>query len=147
MPIWEWDTINSEIEDQHMGGGGEVYIGGAQQHWIGGNFNNAVTTPTINWGSQNTADFVTNLGAEPKGNVYSANSLINYGWGSKFSGTTSQAFSSPTGPYGYLQTGNSREPIRGQTADTFFTGNLTAPYTSLDGGFITPEEFNANFCV
>jgi hypothetical protein len=145
MPIWEWDTINSEIEDQHMGGGGEVYIGGAQQHWIGGNFNNAVTTPTINWGSQNTADFVTNLGAEPKGNVYSANSLINYGWGSKFSGTTSQAFSSPTGPYGYLQTGNSREPMRGQTADTFFAGNLTQPYTSLDGGFITPEEFNANF--
>ena len=40
MPIWEWDTLNSEIEDQHMGGGGEVYIGGAQQHWIGGNFNN-----------------------------------------------------------------------------------------------------------
>jgi hypothetical protein len=145
MPIWEWDTYNSEIEDQHMGGGGEVYIGGAQQHWIGGNFNNATSTPTINFGTQNTADFVANLGAEPKGNVYSANSLINYGWGSKFSGTTSQAFSSPTGPFGYLQTGNSREPMRGQTADTFFSGNLTQPYTSLDGGFITPEEFNANF--
>ena len=28
MPLWEWDTYNSEIEDQHMGGGGEVYIGG-----------------------------------------------------------------------------------------------------------------------
>ena len=39
--IWECDTYNSEIEDQHMGGGGEVYIGGAQQHWIGGNFNNS----------------------------------------------------------------------------------------------------------
>jgi hypothetical protein len=128
-----------------MGGGGEVYIGGAQQHWIGGNFNNAVSTPVVNFGTQNTADFATNLGSEPKGNVYSVNSLINYGWGSKFSGTTSQAFSSPTGPYGYLQTGNSREPIRGQNADTFFSGNLTQPYTSLDGGFITPEEFNANF--
>ena len=81
----------------------------------------------------------------PKGNVYSVNSLINFGWGSKFSGTTSQAFSSPTGPYGYLQVGNNREPIRGQTADTFFTGNLTAPYTSMEGGFIAPEEFNANF--
>ena len=145
MPIWEWDTINSEIEDQHMGGGGEVYIGGAQQHWFGGNFNNSTSTPTVNFGSQNTADFVTNLGSEPKSNVYSASSLINYGWGSKFSGTTSQAFSNPTGPYGYLQMGNSREPIRGQTADTFFTGNLTAPYTSLDSGFITPEEFNSSF--
>ena len=145
IPIWEWDTLNSEIEDQHMGGGGEVYIGGAQQHWIGGNFNNAITTPAINWGTQNTADYVANLGSEPKGNVYSVNSLINFGWGSKFSGTTSQAFSSPTGPFGYLQTGSNREPIRGQTADTFFTGNLTQPYTSLDGGFITPEEFNANF--
>ena len=145
MPIWEWDTLNSEIEDQHMGGGGEVYIGGAQQHWIGGNFNNSTSTPTVNWGTQNTADFVTNLGSEPKGNVYSANSLINYGWGSKFSGTTSQVFSNPTGPYGYLQTGNNREPMRGQTADTFFTGNLTAPYTSLESGFITPEEFNASF--
>ena len=39
-PEWEWDTYNSEIEDQHMGGGGEVYIGGGQQHWFGGNFNN-----------------------------------------------------------------------------------------------------------
>jgi hypothetical protein len=145
MPIWEWDTYNSEIEDQHMGGGGEVYIGGAQQHWIGGNFNNAITTPAINFGTQNTADYVANLGSEPKGNVYSANSLINYGWGSNFSGTTSQAFSSATGPFGYLQAGNSRAPIRGQTAETFNTGNLTAPYTSSEAGFITPEEFNANF--
>jgi hypothetical protein len=145
MPIWEWDTYNSEIEDQHMGGGGEVYIGGAQQHWIGGNFNNAINTPAISWGSQNTADYVANLGSEPKGNTYSVNSLINFGWGSNFSGTTSQAFSSPTGPFGYLQSGNSRAPIRSQTAETFNTGNLTAPYTSSEAGFITPEEFNANF--
>ncbi len=54
MPQWEWDTYNSEIEDQHMGGGGEVYIGGAQQHWFGGNFNNAISTPVIAFGSQNT---------------------------------------------------------------------------------------------
>ena len=47
MPQWEWDTYNSEIEDQHMGGGGEVYIGGAQQHWFGGNFNNASSTPVV----------------------------------------------------------------------------------------------------
>ncbi len=86
MPIWEWDTLNSEIEDQHMGGGGEVYIGGAQQHWIGGNFNNGHGAPAINLGTQNTADYVANLGQEPKGNVYSSNSLINYGWGSEFNG-------------------------------------------------------------
>ncbi len=145
MPIWEWDTYNSEIEDQHMGGGGEVYIGGAQQHWIGGNFNNAISTPTINWGTGNTSDYVTNLGSEPKGNIYGVNSLINYGPFSKFSGTTSQRFSSPYGPYGGLQVGNSREPIRSQTSETFNTGNLTAPYTSSEGGFITPEEFNADF--
>ena len=41
--------------------------------------------------------------------------------------------------------GNSREPIRNQTDETFNTGNLTAPYSSSEGGFITPEEFNANF--
>ncbi len=145
MPIWEWDTLNSEIEDMHMGGAGEVYIGGAQQHWIGGNFNQGTVVPAINFGVQNTADFVTDLGSEPRGNTYSVNSLINFGWGSKFSGTTSQAFSTPTGPYGALQVGNSREPIRSQTADTFFTGNLTAPYTSIEGGFIAPEEFNSNF--
>jgi hypothetical protein len=145
MPQWEWDTYNSEIEDQHMGGGGEVYIGGQQQHWIGGNFNNAVGTPAINWGTQNTADFVANLGSEPKGNVYGTNSLINFGWGSRFSGTTAQAFSTPTGPFGGLQMGNAREPIPSQTAETFFTGNLTEPYPSLDGGLITPEEFNASF--
>jgi hypothetical protein len=145
MPEWEWDTYNSEIEDQHMGGGGEVYLGGGQQHWFGGNFNNAISTPTINWGSGNTSDFVTNLGSEPKGNVYGVNSLINFAPFSKFSGTTSQRFSSPTGPYGGLQVGNSREPIRSQTNETFNTGNLTAPYTSSEGGFITPEEFNADF--
>jgi hypothetical protein len=147
MPIWEWDTLNSEIEDMHMGGGGEVYIGGAQQHWIGGNFNNGPVAPAINFGSQNTAEHVTTLGQEPKGNVYSVNALINFGWGSDFNGTTSQSFSTPTGPYGYLQSGNSRAPIRGQTADTFFTGNLTQPYTSMEGGFISPEEFNADFQI
>jgi hypothetical protein len=145
MPEWEMDTYNSEIEDQHMGGGGEYYIGGNQQHWIGGNFNNAISTPAINWGTQNTAEFVANLGSEPKGNNYGANSLINFGWGSKFSGTTSQRFSSPSGPYGGLQMGNAREAIPSQTADTFFTGNLTQPYVSMEGGFITPEEFNASF--
>jgi hypothetical protein len=145
MPEWEWDTLNSEIEDQHMGGGGEVYIGGSQQHWFGGNFNNAITTPTIVWGSGNTSDFVTNLGSEPKGNIYGTNSLINFAPLNRFSGTTSQRFSSPTGPYGALQVGNSREPIRAQTSETFNTGNLTAPYTSSEGGFITPEEFNSSF--
>ena len=88
---------------------------------------------------------MTNLGSEPKGNVYGTNSLINFGPFSKFSGTTSQRFGTPSGPYGGLQAGNSREPIRSQTNETFNTGNLTAPYASSEGGFITPEEFNANF--
>lgn len=145
MPEWEWDTYNSEIEDQHMGGGGEVYIGGGEQHWFGGNFNNAISTPTINWGWGNTSDFVANLGSEPKGNVYGTNSLLNFAPFNKFSGTTSQRFGSASGPYGALQAGNSREPIRAQTNETFNTGNLTAPYTSSEGGFITPEEFNADF--
>jgi hypothetical protein len=145
MPQWEWDTYNSEIEDQHMGGGGEVYIGGGGQHWFGGNFNNAINTPTINWGTGNTADFVANLGSEPKGNIYGTNSLINFAPFSRFSGNTSQAFGSATGPYGALAMGNSRETIRAQTNETFNTGNLTAPYASSEGGFITPEEFNANF--
>ncbi len=145
MPLWEMDTLNSEIEDQHMGGGGEYYIGGNQQHWIGGNFNNAISTPAIVWGTQNTGDYVTTLGSEPKGNSYGSNTLINFGWGNRFSGTTSQAFSTPTGPYGGLQVGNSREPIPSQTNETFNTGNLTAPYISSAGGFITPEEFDADF--
>jgi hypothetical protein len=145
MPEWEWDTYNSEIEDQHMGGGGEVYIGGADQHWIGGNFNNAINTPAINWGTGNTSDYVSNLGSDPRGNIYGVHSLINFAPFSRFSGTTSQRFGSPTGPYGALQAGNSREPIPTQTNETFNTGNLTAPYTSSEGGFITPEEFNADF--
>ena len=144
MPQWEWDTYNSEIEDQHMGGGGEVYIGGAQQHWFGGNFNNATTTPTVVFGSQNTASFSTNVGSEPKGNVYGTNTLINFNFGNDFTGTTAQAFSSPTGPYGAIQVGG-RQTIPNQTAETFFTGNTTAPYVSMDGGLVTPEEFNASF--
>ena len=84
------------------------------------------------------------MGSEPKGNVYSANSLINYSWGNDFSGTTAQAFSTPTGPYGGIQVGG-RSVIPNQNAETFFTGNTTAPYPSLEGSFITPEEFNASF--
>ena len=144
MPQWEWDTYNSEIEDQHMGGGGEVYIGGAQQHWFGGNFNNATSTPVVVFGSQSSAMRVTNLGGEPKGNVYGANTLINYGWGNDFSGTTAQAFGTGTGPWGGMQVGG-RGAIPNQNGETFFAGNTTAPFTSLEGGFITPEEFNANF--
>ena len=104
---------NSEIEDQHMGGGGEVYIGGAQQHWFGGNFNNATSTPVVIFGSQNSSMRVTNLGGEPKGKVYGTNTLINYGYGNDFSGTTAQAFGSGSGPWGGMQVGG-RSPIPNQ---------------------------------
>ena len=145
MPNWEWDTNNSEIVDQHMGGGGEVYLGGYAQHWYGGNFNNSPGMPAINFGSSNTADLVANLGSEPKSNVYGVGSLINFQPNSKFSGTTAQVYGNASGPYGALQAGNSREPIAAQTNETFNTGNLTVPYASSGGGFITPEEFNASF--
>jgi hypothetical protein len=145
MPQWEWDTIGSQVYDQHMGGGGEVYLGGAQQHWISGNFNNAPSTPTLNFGSGNTADYVTNLGSDPKGTTYGTNSFINWGFLTRFSGTTNQAFSQGYGPYGNLGTGSTREAIPSQTNTTFDFGNLTAPFTSSEGGFITPEEFNTNF--
>ncbi len=105
MPQWEWDTANSEIEDQHMGGGGEVYVGGINQHWVGGNFNNSANLPLLNWGVGNTSDYSTTLGTEPKSNTYGVSSLINYGFYSRFSGTTSQAFGSPGGPYGTLAGG------------------------------------------
>jgi hypothetical protein len=146
MPLWEWDTYNSEIEDQHMGGGGEVYIGGNQQHWFGGNFNNSPSLPAVVWGTQNSSMRSTNLGSEPKGNVYGTNSLISFNYGNDFSGTTSQAFGSPGGPWGAGQV-SGRQAIPSQTNETFNTGNLTAPYTSSDGGLVTPEEFNAQFSL
>lgn len=144
MPNWEWDTYNSVIEDQHMGGGGEVYIGGGQQHWIGGNFNQTSSAPAVVFGSQNTSEGVTTLGSEPKGNVYGVNTLINLNYGNDFNGTTAQVFSSPTGPYGSTQVGG-RRAMPSQTGETFHTGNLTAPYTSTDASLITPEEFNSDF--
>jgi len=144
MPNWEWDTNNSEIVDQHMGGGGEVYIGGYGQHWYGGNFNNSPGLPAINFGLGNSADMVANLGSEPKSNVYGIGALINFEPNSRFSGTTAQVYGSASGPYGALQAGNSREPIPSQTNETFNTGNLTVPYASSGGGFIAPEEFNAS---
>ena len=144
MPIWEWDTVGSQIYDQHMGGGGEVAIGGARQHWFSGNFSNDSSTPVINWGLGNTSEYSSGLGLEPKGNVYGSNSLINFGGLSDFSGTTSQVFGTATGPYGSMQTGG-RAAIPSQTAETFFTGNLTEPFSSLSGAFITPDEFNSNF--
>jgi hypothetical protein len=144
MPQWEWDTFNSEIVDQHMGGGGEVYIGGANQHWDAGNFDNSPQVPVVVFGQQNTSSGSTTVGSEPKGNVYSLNSLINYNYGNDFTGTTAQAFGSPTGPYGGIQVGG-RAVIPNQNGETFLTGNLTAPFTSLEGGLVTPEEFNADF--
>lgn len=144
MPGWEWDTGLSEIIDMHMGGPTEVYMGGGAQHWFGGNFNNNSLLPAINWGQGNTSDLVSTLGTEPKSNTYGSSALINFNYDSKFSGTTAQAFSNPGGPYGQLQVGNSREPIPAQTNETFNTGNLTAPYVSSGGGFITPEEFDAS---
>ena len=144
MPHWEWDTYNSEIEDQHMGGGGEVDIGGNQQHWFGGNFNNSAVLPAIVWSYQNSSQRSTNLNSEPKGNVYGTNSLINFNYGNDFSGTTSQAFGSPGGPWGAGQVAG-RQAIPSQTNETFNSGNLTAPYVSSDGGLVSPEEFNASF--
>lgn len=145
MPMWEWDTYNSLIHGQHMGGGGEVAIGGGSQHWLGGNFNNSPALPAINYGAGNTSDWVANLGSEPKSNVYGTGSLINFDPNSRFSGTTAQAYGSPSGPYGSVARGNNREPIPAQTNETWNTGNTTVPYTSSGGGFITPEEFNSLF--
>ena len=144
MPNWEWDTLNSEIEDMHMGGGGEVYISGSNQHWTGGNFNQTATVPAVNFGAQNTADFVSGLGLEPRSNVYGSSALVNFGPGAKFSGLTDGVYGTSTGPYGALQVGNNREPIASQTNETFNTGNTTAPYVSSGGGLITPEEFNSS---
>ena len=127
---------NSEIEDQHMGRGRRGLYRRRAAALVWGEFQHFHLHPDDQLGPQNTADYVANLGSEPKGNVYSANSLINFGWGRNFSGTTSQAFSMPSGPYGYLQTGNNREPMRGQTADTFFTGNLTRPIPAWIAGLL-----------
>ncbi len=59
-------------------------------------------------------------------------------------GPRPQAFGTGTGPWGGMQVGG-RNAIPNQNAETFFAGNTTAPFTSLEGGLITPEEFNANF--
>lgn len=147
MPHWEFDTYNSTISGMHMGGQGEVYIGGGQQHFQGGNFNQSAQAPAINFGVLNTADLVSGLGSEPKGNVYGTNALINFGFGSKFSGQTSQLDGSFTGPYGALQVGNNREPIPSQTNECFNGGNTAACYPSSAGGFILPEEFNTSFSL
>lgn len=144
MPNWEYDTINSIIEDQHMGGQGEFYMGQGPQHWIGGNFNQSPGAPAINFGFGNTSDYSTLLGQEPKSNVYGQTSLVNFGEFGNFTGTTANANASAGGPYGPVQSGNSRRVIPSQTMETFNTGNLTAPYVSSDGGLITPEEFNNN---
>jgi len=140
MPHWEYDTYNSEIFDQHMGGAGEVYIGGGNQHWIGGNFNQSAGAPVVNWGSGNTSDGSSILGQEPKSNIYGTGALIDFGLQSKWSGQSAQAFGTPTGPYGAVGIGG-REPLPNQTAETWLTGNLTAPYVSIAGGAIYPEEF------
>lgn len=145
MPNWEWDTYNSQIEDQHMGGGGEVYIGGAQQHWFGGNFNQSSTSPAINFGFQNTSADVTNLGQGVRSNVYGTGALINFGEEANFLGQTDNVFGTPTGPLGTLQSGNARQPIQSQTNETFNTGNLTTPYASSGGGLILPNEYNASY--
>lgn len=144
MPSWEWDTDNSVIEDQHMGGGGEVYIGGAQQQWIGGNFNQTPSDPGINFGFQNTSVGSTLLGQGFRSNIYGAGTLINLGDESNFSGQVDNAFSNPSGPLGGVQVGG-RVAFQNQTNETFNTGNLTAPYASSGGGLVLPDEFNRSY--
>ncbi len=145
MPNWEWDTYNCEIVDQHMGGGGEVYIGGTANTGTAGTSITARACRRSTSATATAAIWSTKLGSEPKSNVYGTGALINFEPDSKFSGTTAQVYGSASGPYGALQAGNSREPIPSQTNETFNTGNLTVPYTSSGGGFIAPEEFNASF--
>jgi hypothetical protein len=147
MVNWEFDTINSEIEDQHMGGQGEFYMGLGPQHWVGGNFNQSPGAPAINFGVGNTSDYSTLLGQEPKSNVYGQTSLVNLGEFGNFTGTTANSNATAGGPYGPVQSGNSRAPIPSQTMETFNTGNLTAPYVSSAGGLITPEEFNTSSAI
>lgn len=144
MVSWVWDTINSEILDMHMGGGGEVYTGGAIQHFIGGNFNNGPGDPMINFGYGNTSLYAENLGGGVRSNVYGTGTLINWGQEADFTGQTGQVDASSTGPLGYLQAGNGRKTIPSQTIEFASDGNLTAPYTSKDSGFITPDEFNTS---
>ncbi len=109
MPIWEWDTLNSEMEDHAHGRRwrGLHRRGAAALDWR--ELQQRAAGAGDQFWQPEHGGHVTTLGQEPKGNVYSVNALINYGWGSDFNGTTSQSFSTPTGPYGYLQSGNSRD--------------------------------------
>lgn len=145
-PVYQMDCFDCIWDDMHMGGGGENIVGGTNQHWRGGNFNNTAFFPTINYGSGNSADYGTLLVTSPAlSNTYGSSGLIDYGNNSNWLGLTGN--SGQTGPFGpnSIGVGNNRQPIPSQTNETFNTGNINSMYTSSDGGFIPASEFNSSF--
>lgn len=136
-PLFELDGSSNIIHNWNQGGLGEVYIGGGNWHFLGGQFNNNGGPPIINYGDGTTFDYVGRIGSDPVGNTYGVNQFITWGPRTRAYGRVAGL----TGPYGNLAYGNNRTLYDGQTNETFNTGNLTAPYPYSASGFITPDEY------
>jgi hypothetical protein len=139
-PLMQIDCNVCQFIGLHQGGGGEDYIGGHNNTFLGGNFNNSFTSsiPVINYGAYNNYLGITNAGAYPLGNTYGTNSFINFGPGTQMAVNTT---GEDSGPIGTLAYGNNRSAWSGQSDETFTTGNITAPYVTAMQGLITPEEY------
>lgn len=145
-PIYEMDGFNNLWDDMHMGGGGENIVGGTNQHWRGGNFNNTTFFPTIDYGSGNSSDYTTllNIDSSPISNIYGTSGLIEFGNNSNWIASTGPFGNGAFGPAA-IGLSNTRQPIPSQTNETFNLGNLNPTFVSSNGGFIPASEFNSSF--
>ena len=95
-----------------------------------------ISQPWINYGSNNTFTNISGLSGTTAANTWVAGGTINWG-----SNSSCSAFAGGQGPA--LPCGPSWvQPVSGQTADTFSSGNLAHPYRSKQDSAITPGEWN-----
>lgn len=143
----EFDGISVLYNDIHQGGGGFVYMGGTDQHFLGGNFNNqglggtGGVAPITNYGNGNTILYTENIGTTQRCNNFDAPNFscgfIN--WGRDFYGLVREG---GVGPLMNPAFGNTRSAIDGQNGDTFSIGNVGTDFIPNAAGIlITPSEF------
>lgn len=143
---YQLECNNCLWDDMHVGSGGEIHIGGNNQHFRGGNFNNGGNLPIINYGSGNSSDYGTLMVASGVGvgSLYGTNAMIDWGNNSNWVGSTGGFGNGAFGPVS-AGVGNGRSPIPTQTNETWNTGNINSMYVSSGGGLILASEFNSSF--
>jgi hypothetical protein len=147
IPTYEFDISKANWDNLHMGSGTEAYIGGNDQQFIGGNFNGGSSIPVINYGAQNGSERGLLLvnGSGFANNTYGSSGFINYSFNTNFQSAFGAGNNSLTPPFSPTQQFGGRARWGGQNNETFNLGNVSAPFTDSNGGYIPAWEFNTSY--